>query len=105
MPTKQRDALADAIRDTLISPNVSDCNGEPANVVDAIVDLARSGSWVANAIMPSGASPGQDETGGSVASLTEAVMGVTAGLVKIASAIHDLADTVRESGPSGTGQT
>ncbi len=35
--------------------------------------------------------------GGTVGSLTEAVMGVTAGLVAIATAIHDLADAVREN--------
>lgn len=38
---------------------------------------------------------GQDATGGSVASLTEAVMGITAGLVQIADAINNLADATR----------
>jgi ABC-type transporter Mla subunit MlaD len=32
--------VADAIRASLISPNVSDSNWEPANVVDVIDDLA-----------------------------------------------------------------
>ena len=38
---------------------------------------------------------GHDETGGTVTCLTEAVMGVTAGLCKIAEAIDGLADAVR----------
>jgi hypothetical protein len=37
MTTTTRDhELADALRATLISPNVADSNAEPANVVDAI---------------------------------------------------------------------
>ena len=40
------------------------------------------------------AAPGHDETGGTVNSLTEAVMGVTAGLVMIAEAINGLAASV-----------
>lgn len=42
--------------------------------------------------------PGPDATGGVVASLTEAVMGMTAGLCRIADAIDGLADAVREKG-------
>jgi hypothetical protein len=34
------DKLAEAIRATLIRPNVSDSNWEPANVVDVLEDLA-----------------------------------------------------------------
>lgn len=36
------DDLADAIRDTLISPNCSDSNMEPANVVDGLYAVAQS---------------------------------------------------------------
>ena len=36
------DQLADAIRETLISPNESDANWEPANVVDAIANAGRN---------------------------------------------------------------
>ena len=50
---------------------------------------------LANAITPLGVMAGQDATGGSVASLTEAVMGITAGLVQIADAINNLADATR----------
>ena len=48
------------------------------------------------AITPLNALAGKDAAGGRVESLTEAVMGVTAGLVQIANAITDLADAVRE---------
>jgi hypothetical protein len=40
------------------------------------------------------AGPGTDATGGSVNSLTEAAMGITAGLVKVADAINDLSVTL-----------
>lgn len=51
---------------------------------EAILFLARR--------ITASASPGKDATGGHVESLTEAVMGVTAGLVAIASAIERLAE-------------
>ena len=51
---------------------------------------------IADAITPVASSPGTDATGGSVSSLTEAVMGMTAGLVAIAEAIDNLAEAVRE---------
>ena len=44
------------------------------------------------------AAPSHDETGGTVASLTEAVMGVTAGLVRIAIALEEVALAIREHG-------
>ena len=40
--------------------------------------------------------PGQDETGGYVASLTESVMGVTAGLCKIAEAMEHVASAIED---------
>ena len=40
---------------------------------------------------------GPDETGGHVASLTEAVMGMTAGLIRIAEAIDGLASAVGDT--------
>lgn len=87
---------ADAIVRTLESPNVSDRNLEPANVVDALDSLARSTRLIAAAVTPT-AVPGTDATGGTVASLTEAVMGVTGGLVRIADAIAELAEAVRDA--------
>lgn len=47
-------------------------------------------------ITPVGIGIGHDETGGAVGSLTEAVIGVTAGLCRIADAIESLASAVRE---------
>lgn len=41
-------------------------------------------------------SGGTDAVGGNVECLTEAVMGTTAGLVRIANAINNLAEAVRE---------
>lgn len=40
---------------------------------------------------------GTDATGGTVYSLTESVMGVTAALVQIADAVNNLAESVRET--------
>lgn len=50
---------------------------------------------VARAITAS-AVPGRDAAGGRVESLTEAVMGVTAGLMAIAAAIDRLADQAEQ---------
>jgi len=58
-------------------------------IADAIQKLA-------TAIKPN-AAPGHDEMGGTVDSLTEAVMGVTAGLNAIAEAIDGLAEAYREA--------
>ena len=92
---------ADAIQRVLESPNVPDGNLEPANVVEVLAQLASAVRYVGGALYPRVAGRDHDETGGTVASLTEAVMGVTAGLVKIADAIHDLANAVREHGTGG----
>jgi hypothetical protein len=57
---------------------------------DALQAIARA--ITANAV------GGTDAAGGHVESLTEAVMGMTAGLIQIANAISDLAEAVRERG-------
>jgi len=44
------DELAGVLASCLMSPNVCDSNGEAANVVDAIDELARSGFAIAKAI-------------------------------------------------------
>lgn len=49
---------------------------------------------IANAITPVGAVAGLDEAGGRVASLTEAVMGMTAGFFAIAESIEKVADAI-----------
>lgn len=85
---------AEALIRTLESPDVCDSNGENANVVDAIAYVARAAHRVADSITPKIA-PGTDEAGGHVESLTEAVMGVTSGLFRIAEAIESLAEAVK----------
>lgn len=60
----------------------------------ALPDIAAGIQSLANAITPIGAAPAPDANGGFVASLTEAVMGCSSGLVAIANAINRLADAV-----------
>lgn len=69
------------------------------NVVDALVHIGNGISRLADAVTIN-VTPGNDATGGLVGCLTESVMGNTAGLVKVAEAIRDLASAVREH-PSG----
>ena len=67
-------------------------------VTDATLEQTnRALHAVANAITPIDAGVTQDESGGFVASMTEATMGMTAGLFAIARALDNLADAVRES--------
>lgn len=84
---------AEAIIRTLESPNVCDRNFEAANVVDVISRLANSTLRIAEAITPRNTAPGRDACGGTVDSLTEAVMGLTAGMARIAESIESLAST------------
>lgn len=57
--------------------------------------VAQGLTSIANAILPNAAA-GQDETGGTVDSLTEAVMGITAGLVRVAEAIGSIGSGLEE---------
>jgi len=86
---------ADAIMNTLISENVSDQTYNAANIVDVLHTLASANQRIATAITAQ-AAPGHDDTGGCITSLTEAVMGVTSAGCRIAEAINNLADAVRE---------
>lgn len=81
--------IADSIEYCFSSPNTLDSNFENANIVDVIHSLSNSVRAVSTAITPD-AMPGIDAAGGHVRSLTEAVMGVTAGLIRIADAIDNL---------------
>lgn len=65
---------------------------EGVNKQQAVIELNEAIRKVAHAISAD-AAPGHDASGGTVDSLTEAVMGMTAGLFAIASAIESLADT------------
>lgn len=88
--------IANAIERTLISPNVSDSNLEAANVVDAIDKLAAAASNIAYGLCDPNAAPGRDANDGTVGCVTEAIMGITGGLFRIAHAIEDLAEAIRE---------
>jgi hypothetical protein len=48
--TRTKDATAEAIGAAFISPNESDSNGEPANMVDGLFAIARALRDVARAI-------------------------------------------------------
>jgi hypothetical protein len=65
------------------------------NIEEALCGLANAASRIATTVTPP-AADGHDATGGTVASLTEAVMGITAGLVGIAHAIDGLAQAIRD---------
>ena len=76
----------------------TDGSGEGGeNVVDVLDRLARRAARIADAITPNIVG-NKDASGGHVESLTEAVMGVTAGLCAIAEAIDGLAAAVRKRG-------
>lgn len=57
-------------------------------------DLPDCVQSIADAITPAGATGGKDAAGGTVHSLTEAVMGITAALVLVAKAIEYHADVM-----------
>ncbi len=88
---------AEAIRRVMESPNVPDSNLEPANIVDVVHALGRAVYRLSEAVTPNIVG-GHDEMGGHVESLTEAVMGITGGLARIAESISDLASAVHEHG-------
>jgi len=81
------DDLCETIENSLISDN--------KNLAEAILLLSRNTSKIAAAIIPPDAIPADDAWGGRVSSLTEAVMGMTGGLMAIAGAIENLADALR----------
>ncbi len=83
-------STAQAIANSLISSNLLSSNGECANLVDATNSVAMAAVKIATAITPNAAA-GHDAQGGSVESLTEAVMGLTAALSSIAASIENVA--------------
>lgn len=64
-------------------------------------ELGRTLQHIADAVTAPGI-PGRDEAGGTVASLTEAVMGMTAGLCRIAEALEHIATAIEENTNSET---
>jgi tetrahydromethanopterin S-methyltransferase subunit B len=83
-----------------ISEQISDFGTEPdgefENIVSKLDHLVNGVHSLANSITPQGSVDGRDATGGTVGSLTEAVMGVTAAGVQIADAINNIADAIRD---------
>lgn len=81
-----------AIYAAFMSEDVKDYNLKQVNLVDTTDRIASMLGLLADAITPQDALSGSDASGGTVTSLTEAVMGVSAGLVLIADAIAGLKD-------------
>lgn len=81
-----KDQIAEALRQTFISPNVADSNLEAANPVDVADNLARS-LWCLTRITA------PDETPGAVQLLS---IEIKAGSERIASALQSIADAIRE---------
>lgn len=77
-----------------------DAGAQKDDMENGTAGLEQSVERLANAITPFGAMRGTDAAGGSVGSLTEAVIGITAGLFRIAEAIDGLADAVRDAEPN-----
>lgn len=72
---------------------------EEATIRSAAKKIADSIESLASAVTVK-AAPGTDATGGRVESLTEAVMGITNGLLEISHSIKELADAVRSHNTS-----
>ena len=83
--------LADALERCFIAPN------EPANIVDVVNRSAISLRQIANAICPSNALPFEGPDGLEVRSLTEAVIFMALSVDRVANAISDVADVIRET--------
>ena len=80
--------LCDAIREVVV---MRDANFEPIHLV-AVMENVASGLYCVGHAISSDAAPGTDAAGGHIACLTEAVMGITAGLYRVAEAIEGLKD-------------
>jgi hypothetical protein len=97
MTTNQsKNAIADAIIDSLVSQSVANSSLESANVVDVLSRLANACGAISLAITPK-AEGIKVQDGGFVESLTEAVIFNGNGLYSIAAAIDNLADAVRNN--------
>ena len=88
-----RDQLADAVRETLISPNVADSNLEPANVVDVIANGANGLFSIAEALQRLGNADASTPMGGLEA-LGASIKNAGA---KLAGSLDNIADAIRES--------
>ena len=90
MRTQPKTTPADALLSVGISPNVADANGEPANLVDAI-------SQVANAIRYGAKWLGNGEADTPMGALEAHGKAIIDASETIAGAIRELADAIREA--------
>jgi hypothetical protein len=85
--------IAEAINNGLTSDRL---HSRPVSLLEVLDVLAEATLRVGKAIDIDTEIGATDATGGNVRSLSEAVMGVTAGLVRIADSVNNLAEAVRE---------
>lgn len=85
------------LREVLIA-EVQDGYGSPVevNLTAAIDELSRSVRKIATSIIPPDACPAHDNEGVYVDSLTEAVMGMSKGLSRLADAMESIATSVSQ---------
>ena len=90
------DEVQAEVDDVVVGESYEAWKMDGSTTSEAIGELAKATHAVSGAITMPGAlmHPGHDASGGAVGSLTEAVMGATAGLVKIADMIDGLVSTL-----------
>ena len=85
MASTRADPIAQALRDTLISPNEADSNMEPANIVDAVVKAARLISYEIK--------PDQRDQ-----AIVDGCERIASALEEVAHALDRLSDSLQERG-------
>jgi len=65
---------------------------------EQLIELTHAVQSVAESVTHQASGAGRDVNGGSVSSLTEAVMGISFGLARMADALESIAAAIRESG-------
>lgn len=86
---KDADKIAEAILDAFTTEELSMEAAPFINLVHPLYEIGGHLKHLGDAIFRPDSSGGPDASGGHVTSLTEAVMGVSAGLQAIAGAIRD----------------
>ena len=82
-------SAADAIKETLVSPNCSDFNGEAANVVDGLYQVSSAIRFAAKHL-------GKEEASSPQGAIEYLAGSIQDGTTQIADAINNLADAVRD---------
>ena len=96
------EVIRDAIRGVFESPNVTDSNGEQANIVDAIAQLASCSRFVGEAICRPGIPCPCPSGNGQVGDLTEAVVSVAATIQNLADSVSEVAHAIGENNAANT---